>query len=472
MAANGAGGDTLKQFEDALGRGMSIDNINQYTHSFLKKFPNEDGVEINAVNSIWFDKGVQPNKGFLQSNLDYFNADMFKVDFKDESGAVDIVNMWAKDKTNGIIENAIEEIDKDATMLLINTMMFDGEWLLEDFKHNVEKASFYMADNLSVMAEYMNSTLSYISNERATGFICPYKKDYSFIALLPNIDITIDEYTEGLSSEEFSNVVDFETDKKCVARMPKFKYEYNVEMKDSIENMGINGNDFSNMWATAIRGETKIGSVYSSAKIEVNEERTIAGVSSTTAMITRSGASEVNYVTLNRPFVYAIVENDSKIPLFIGTVNSIEGETYETEWQPKGLFTSEDEVFQYELFDGELIGAISKYIGEAESVVLPNIYAEDGLQYWINNVRDNAFNGNDIIKNITVENVFWYLGDNAFANCRNLENIYFYEDVSEIGKDIFKGSDKLVIHCRKSSEIYKYALANKLKIEIIAEKYS
>ena len=32
---------------------------------------------------------------------------------------------------------------------------------------------------------------------------------------------------------------------------------------------------------------------------------------------------DVKTVTLNRPFVYAIVDNTTKLPVFIGTVNKV-----------------------------------------------------------------------------------------------------------------------------------------------------
>ena len=57
---------------------------------------------------------------------------------------------------------------------------------------------------------------------------------------------------------------------------------------------------------------------------DVDEEGTKAAA--VTAIVMRASAMpspDVKNVTLNRPFIYAIVDNSTKLPVFIGTVNDI-----------------------------------------------------------------------------------------------------------------------------------------------------
>ena len=71
-------------------------------------------------------------------------------------------------------------------------------------------------------------------------------------------------------------------------------------------------------------GNLYIGSVIHKTHIEMGEKGTKAGA--VTAVIMCGNAAmpeEVKEVILDRPFVYAIVDDATNIPIFIGAVNSI-----------------------------------------------------------------------------------------------------------------------------------------------------
>ena len=464
MTANGASGDTLKQFEDVLGNGMSIDKINKYTSNVQSRFPNEADMKIETVNSIWFDRNIYPSREFLQENADYYDIDMFKINLEDENKAIDRINMWIKERTNGKVEKLIDELDP-GSILMVNTMFFDGKWLSEAFKGHISTTIFYMADNTGVEVEFMTDRLKYIKNDMSTGFICPYAGDYSFVALLPNFDVSVDEYIADLSGEDFKSLINFDTKEKCVANMPKFKYGYSVDMKDMICDMGITGNEFSRIIGNSKqRFETLLSDINNKTDIEVNEERTVVGTSSSTTVPVKDEPSAANFVELNRPFVYAIVENSTKIPLFIGSVNTFEGEIYKTVSPTKGIYTEIYDDFQYEVFElsYNTVYNIQKYLGTEDSV--------DIQVNTFGGIKEKAFEGNQFIEEIKIDMpLMTCLGDRAFADCKNLKDIYFYSDIiNEVGKDIFKGSDNVVIHCYEDyKNIRKYAEENNIQVEII-----
>ena len=53
LAANGAGGDTLKQFEQVLGKGMKLEDINAGLSSLMSKAKRSTYVKYDIANSIW-----------------------------------------------------------------------------------------------------------------------------------------------------------------------------------------------------------------------------------------------------------------------------------------------------------------------------------------------------------------------------------------------------------------------------------
>ena len=69
-----------------------------------------------------------------------------------------------------------------------------------------------------------------------------------------------------------------------------------------------------------MRGNLYIGSVIHKTYIEVNESGTKAGASTVVEMNTTSAMEVGKSVILDRPFIYAIIDNSTNLPIFIGTV--------------------------------------------------------------------------------------------------------------------------------------------------------
>ena len=98
MTANGANGETLEAFEQVLGDGMSIEDINGYAFSLMDRLCGEDIETLKIDNSIWFDQKRCGNvyKEFLQKNADYYGAGAFRLNFKNQEDC--LIKKWRKRK--------------------------------------------------------------------------------------------------------------------------------------------------------------------------------------------------------------------------------------------------------------------------------------------------------------------------------------------------------------------------------------
>ena len=69
-----------------------------------------------------------------------------------------------------------------------------------------------------------------------------------------------------------------------------------------------------------------IGRILHKTNIEVDRKGTKAAAATVVEMRAKNAVvmDETKYVILNRPFVYAIVENETGLPVFIGCQNSME----------------------------------------------------------------------------------------------------------------------------------------------------
>ena len=329
MTANGAHGETLAQMEQLLGGSIPLDELNRYLYSYVKELPGNEKAKLNIANSIWFrdDESLSVQPDFLQTNADYYGAAAYKSAF-DQNTLRDI-NNWAEDKTDGMIDSILYEIDDDAVLYLINAIAFDAEWENVYNLSDVYEADFTDINGSIMQTEFMCSEeYRYLDDGRATGFLKPYAEgQYNFAALLPNEDVAIEDYVATLTGAELINTINDAEDITVFASLPKFSYEYAILMNDALESLRIpdafDGDlaDFKKM-ATSTRGNIFIGRVIHKAFISVDELGTKAGAA-TMVQMECGGMPEGKTVQLDRPFVYAIVDNTTGLPVFIGTVMTV-----------------------------------------------------------------------------------------------------------------------------------------------------
>ncbi len=331
MTANGAEGETLAQMEKVLGKEIPLDELNEYLHYYAENLPHVEKSKFKMANSIRFrddENKLKVEKDFLQKNADYYNAEIYKSPFTDET-ILDI-NKWVKKNTDGMIEKIIDEIDEDTVMYLINAMVFDAEWKEVYSKGDIYQGQFTSWDGTKQTADFMRSEESYyLDDGRATGFIKPYFDDkYSFVALLPNEGIKIEDYIADLTGEGLLNTVSSAEPATVSASLPKFSYEYEITLNDVLKSMGMTDGfnpvtaDFKRLGSSPI-GNIYIGEVLHKTFISLDELGTKAGAVTKVEMKVESAILDLKIVTLNRPFVYAIIDNATMLPVFIGTVMSL-----------------------------------------------------------------------------------------------------------------------------------------------------
>ncbi len=332
MTANGAEEGTLEEMEMVLG--MSKEALNLYLHSYMENLPRGEAYKLNLANSIWFkdNESLTVSEDFLQTNADYYGADIYQAPF-DEQTCADI-NNWVKEKTDGMIPKMLDQLTPDAVMCLINALAFEAQWA-EVYKDiQVREGVFTKEDGATYEVEFMHGEeRTYLEDEKATGFMKPYKGGkYAFVALLPKEGVSVSEYVASLNGTALHNLLSNPTNVKVITAIPKFETAYDVEMNDILKEMGMptafdaDHADFSAL-GQSTKGNIYISMVLHKTYISVAEQGTRAGAA--TSVITYAGGAllepeEWKEVRLDRPFVYMLIDCEKNIPFFIGTMMDIE----------------------------------------------------------------------------------------------------------------------------------------------------
>lgn len=333
MTANGANGDTLDSMLDVLCGGLPIDDFNSNMLNMKNMSENSEGLTFNIANSIWVrDEAdrIKLNGEFADKASEYFGADVFLKQF--DSATLDEINSWVDENTNHMIPSILNRINDTAVTYLINAIAFESEWDEQyEEKQILEERDFKTADGeVQKVTMLASAEREYISGDGVTGFIKPYKGgDYAFMALLPDENTSISDYAESMTGENFKSL--FDSRKYCdvAVQMPEFTYDYDRSLSNPLIDMGMGtafetSADFSGM-AETDTDMLYIQEVLQKTYIKLDRNGTKAAAATAVIMTDAAEAEtpEPEVVILDRPFIYAIVDTENGLPVFLGAVNSV-----------------------------------------------------------------------------------------------------------------------------------------------------
>lgn len=336
MAGLGANGKTLEQITAALGE--SPEELALYLRSFMNSATASDGISL--ANSLWLD-GTRfiPKGNFINDCTEYLDAEVYSDPFTKLT--VSKINNWIAQKTDGEIRNVLDEVPSEAMAYIVNTVLFEGEWInpYTSFS-SVQNQDFTTEDgrkqNVSMLCSSHSSSKVFTLG-KTTGIFDGYTNGYSFVALLPDEGVSLNEAAKSFTAKEFISTVTNKTSRTSFehtgtiynVRLPMFDFECSFELKDALGRMGVTDAfcekaDFNKM-GTSKEGYIYLSRVLHKTHIALTENGTKAGAATIAEM--KAGSvriEEVKLLHFDRPFLYAIVENDSGMPVFFGAVTDFE----------------------------------------------------------------------------------------------------------------------------------------------------
>ena len=328
MTANGADGKTLTQMEDTFC--LTTEEINRNLYAYTHNLPQGNKYKLSLANAIWFRdrEGLSFEEDFLQTNADWYDAGLYQAPFDDST--LKEINDWVETNTDGMIKDILDKIQDDAVMYLVNALAFDAEWETIYKEYQICSGIFTTAEGEAQVVEMMRSEEScYLEDEYATGFVKYYAdRSYAFAALLPNEGTSLAEYAASLDGERLNKLLADAQTVTVYAAIPKFENEYDIEMSQVLQAMGMtdafdpNLADFSGMGHSA-RGNIFINRILHKTFIAVDDKGTKAGAATLVEMADEAAPMDIKIVYLDRPFLYMLIDCEENMPIFIGTLNHL-----------------------------------------------------------------------------------------------------------------------------------------------------
>jgi serpin B len=328
MTSNGALGSTLDAFKNTLNfAGLTQDQINSYYNNLITNLPKLDpNTTINIANSIWYRQGFSVEQPFLQTNSNYFHAQIQALDFTSPS-AISTINDWVNSQTKGKIPTIINNIPSNAVMYLINAMYFKSAWNEKFDPSQTRAANFYLANNSFVSTDFMNATVdaNWYNDASVTVAELPYSnKKYSMVIVMPSSSTgSLSTLLAGLDASQWDTWMSKLQPAKLPVSLPKFKFSYQKLLNNPLADLGlaIAFTDYANFSLINNTEALKIDKVVHKAFIETDEDGTTAAAATSVGVVT-SVAFNTPQVIANHPFMFAIRERSSGLILFTGVVNN------------------------------------------------------------------------------------------------------------------------------------------------------
>lgn len=340
MVNDAATGQTEQELEQALGFHQGgINAVNDYCKNLIDNLPKVDNkVTLNIANAIFLNKNYTLKPQFTQDMQTYYNAKAEALDFGAPE-TLDHINGWAKEKTNGMIPNILDEIDPYMVSYLLNAIYFKADWASKFDQKNTKMETFTTENGKTELPlMHQNVLINYVNNGVYSAIKMPYGNGYwDMTVMLPEDGKTTDDIISQLSSRGFNDVEGFcgtmggvfkpyEVDLK----LPRYETESDTKdvptgLTGLLQKMGIN-RIFDGSLAeipNMANVHVYISMMRQKAKIKVNEEGSEA------AAVTVAGITFTSYINepvqypkavfhANRPFVYVIREASSGVILFVG----------------------------------------------------------------------------------------------------------------------------------------------------------
>lgn len=331
LSANGANGETKSEILDCM-LVKDIDKYNEYSKELISKYSQSDKLTLNISNSVWVNTDNCPHDfkdEYKNIVSEYYNAEANQVN---KGEAVQKINTWVNDKTNGRIPTIID--DSDFWSALVNAIYFKGAWENEFRKSATKKDTFHNADGTTSSIDFMNQTgnFSYSNKDGREIVKMPYQNIYfeengegEFdVEHISDVNISMyliksDTYNfveELLNNAEFSYP-------RIKLSVPKFEVEYSQEITDMLYlDIATNQKqaDFSGMMNLSPDEDLWIDKILHKTYISVDEEGTEAAAVTAVMMegATSARPEEPIEVKFDKPFYFVIRDETNGEILFIG----------------------------------------------------------------------------------------------------------------------------------------------------------
>ncbi len=276
---------------------------------------------LEVANRLFPDDGFTMRPEFQRTAAAHYGATVDPVDTADGAAAADIINRWVSRSTRGLIPRIVDAgAVQGQQLVLVNTVYLKADWLVPFLPDLTSDGQFTTGDNRSVKVPFMRDrvpfTRRYVLLDGADAVELPYQGgELAMWLIVPRdpaglaaVEASLDAGAlTGLPNAAKAGLVDL--------TMPK--WEQTLPPADLFAWLCPQG--FCPGAAfDAIAPGIFISAALHGAKVIVDEKGTEAAAATSMMFPTSAPPRPDLTIVADRPFLWAIVHQDTGALLFVG----------------------------------------------------------------------------------------------------------------------------------------------------------
>ena len=336
MTYEGARGKTAEEMQSVFH--FPEDNaarIGSFAKLYEQINPQNASYRLSTANALWAQNDYPFDQNYLKTVETYYHGKAANLDFAGNTeNSRQTINQWVSGKTMQKIPElfAAGTINPLTRLVLTNAVYFKGKWATPFEEILTQEKDFNASTGAKIKCQMMNikDNFGYAQTADYQALELPYEdNDLSMMVILPQTG-KMAAVENDLSMEKFAAIKNDLKSELANVFLPKFKFDTSYNMNQTLAKMGMpaafdDANaDFSGMYdKTKTPENLYIGLVIHKAYIDVYEEGTEAAAATGVAMQTTAVMEppQAKIFNANRPFIFAIVHNQTGAILFMGKVN-------------------------------------------------------------------------------------------------------------------------------------------------------
>jgi len=330
MAFNGASGQTAEEMRRVLGLdSMDLAALNQGWADLIWLSQSGEKHEVSIADSLWLRDGFPFRPSFLDTNRDYFAAEMRSLP-TEPAQAADEINSWVEKHTAGRIKDIVtaDSFDAQTILALFNTVHLKVKWEYFD-KKDTQPAPFTLASGERVQVPMMKAPdLEAPVAQTATYDAVALTTDgpVTVWVIVPKGSETAESLLEGLDADQLEALYAKAADGQGSLELPRFTTKYTADgLKENLAAMGMprafspDEAEFPGI-ADVAPERIFIQKAVQKTFLDLNEEGVEAAGASGLIMGVTSAPMNLFQIRADHPFLLVLTENATKAPLFMGLI--------------------------------------------------------------------------------------------------------------------------------------------------------
>ena len=336
MAASAADGDTRASMLKTLDLDPALDPSGQIHDTIDRLAQSDANAQLELAQAVWVQKNLVLSPADVTKLRNDYRAELSNLDFT-APDAPDIVNRWVDGATHHKIAKLVDSFDPTTVGYLVNATYFHALWRTEFSPDGNGDFETFSGNRSTVPRMQRSDDVTELTTPDYEAAVLPYRGGrFSAVIVLPRSHLSAGDFGTFLTAARWAQVLSFlhtatgqslggdcSPPKNAIAPdagigcdgtlvMPKFQLDYKKDLTNTLRAMGMALPGA----LPAFCGGCALSQVVQKTYLQVDEKGTTAAAAS-------GGAVTSAYrepMIVDHPFVFALIDNATDAPLFIGAI--------------------------------------------------------------------------------------------------------------------------------------------------------